>query len=210
MKFAKLALLATTLAAAPYAAIAQDAGTTVYSQVDDSAGGTVESNDGTTVLVDTGSYKAPLPAAAVVEREGKWTVNATKAQIDGMMASAAAEAEKKLDAALVAGAAVMTADMQPAGVILAIDDSVDQIIVEREGGIVSLKREHFAVSAEGNLTALYTMEQIASFTTEVPEGAEIRTASGTLVRNADGTTPTAEETAATASAGATATTGASE
>ena len=82
MKLSKLAVLATTIAALPIAANAQDAGTTIYSQVDDSTVGTIASNDGATAVLDTGSYKAPLPVATYAQREGKWTINATKAQID--------------------------------------------------------------------------------------------------------------------------------
>ena len=210
MKFAKLALLATTLAAAPYAASAQDAGTTIYGN-DDQPIGTVASNDGTTVVVDTGSYKAPLPANLIGQREIGYSVNATKAQIDGMMAAQVAEAEKKLNAAIVVDAAVVSADSQPAGTIIAIDDSADQIIVENESGIISLTREAFALGTSGELTALYTGEQLASFTTEVPEGAEIRTASGQLVRAAATPEDEAEAAETTASAGgAAASTGASD
>ena len=191
MKLSKLAALATTTtlafgAALPSAALAQDAGATVYSQIDDSTVGTIESNDGATAILDTGAYKAPLPVATYAMRDGKWTINATTPQIDGMMAAAEAEAAKKLAAALVEGAAVVSADNRPAGTILAIDTAMDQVIVENEMGIVSLKQEHFAVNQAGALTALFTGEQIAGFTTEVPEGAEIRTASGTLIRAADG------------------------
>ena len=84
MKFAKLAILATAMAVTPIAANAQDVGATVFGN-DDAPIGTVSSNDGTTVTVDTGKHQAPLPANLLAEREGKWTVNATKGQIDGMM-----------------------------------------------------------------------------------------------------------------------------
>jgi hypothetical protein len=200
MKLANTALLAAALALVPAGASAQDAGATVYGN-DDAPIGTVESNADGIVTVDTGTHKAPLPADLLAEREGKWTVNATKAQIDSMMAAQMAEAEQKLNAALVKGAAVMTADNMSAGTILAIDETADQIIIERDNGIVSLMRKHFAVSPEGNLMALFSMEQIVANTTEVPEGAEIRTASGVVVRNADGTYPEPEMTASADSAG---------
>lgn len=193
MKLAKIAILGAALTAAPFAAQAQDVGTTIYGN-DDATVGTVSASADGIVTVDTGTYKAPLPAAQLAEREGKWTVNATKAQINSMMAAQKAEAEKKLAAALVTGAAVMTADSQPAGSILAIDDSADQVIVENEMGIVSLKREHFALSPEGGLTALFSAQEMSEFTTEVPEGAEIRTASGVLVRGADGSEPGSDMT----------------
>ncbi len=176
MKSAKLAILATAFAATPIAASAQDVGATVFGN-DDAAIGTVKANADGIVTVDTGAHLAPLPANLLAEREGKWTVNATKAQIDGMMAAEKAKANAKLDAALVEGAAVISADSQPAGVIHTIDSAADQIVVMRDGGIIALKREHFAVDANGNLMALFSLEQIAANTMEVPEGAEIVTAS---------------------------------
>lgn len=191
MKFAKLAALATTAtfafgAALPAVANAQDAGTTVYSQIDDSTVGTIESNDGTTAILDTGAYKAPLPVGTYAMREGKWTINATKAQIDGMMAAAEAEAEKKLTAALVDGAAVVSADSMPVGTVLAMDPGTDQYLVENDSGIITLKREHFAVNQTGALTALFTSAQLAGFTVEVPEGAVVETPEGKMTRTADG------------------------
>lgn len=204
MKLAKRALLATTLVAVPFAANAQDAGTTIYSQVDDSTVGTIESNDGTTAILDTGAYKAPLPVGTYAMREGKWTVNATKAQIDGMMAAAEAEAQKKLAAAMAIGATVNSADAQYAGTVLAIDAAADQVLLKHGEGLVSLKPEHFALDGAGNLTALYTLEQLDTFTTVVPEGAEVRTASGELVDFAG------SGAAKSAGAPSTCTTGASE
>ncbi|MEE4199379.1 hypothetical protein [Erythrobacter sp.] len=176
MKFVKAAILATAPAfvlAAPFAAAAQDAGTTVYGN-DDMAIGTVEANADGVVTVDTGKHKAPLPANLLAEREGKWTVNATKAQIDQMMDQQVADANAKRDAALTEGAAVMSADGMPAGVIYTID-SEDTVIVKNDGGIVTLTREAFAVGDNGQLMALYSMEQLNANTVEVPEGAEILT-----------------------------------
>lgn len=195
MKLSKLAVLATAIAALPVAANAQDAGTTIYSQVDDSTVGTIASNDGATAILDTGSYKAPLPIATYAMREGKWTINATKAQIDGMMAAAAAEAEKKLAAALVDGAAVVSADATPVGTVLAMDPGKDQYIVENGTGVITLKREHFAVGAAGELTALFTGAQLAGFTVEVPEGAVVETPEGKMTRTADGWEAMGVETA---------------
>ncbi len=161
MKFAKMAFLATALAAAPFAANAQDAGTTVYGN-DDAPIGTVESNADGIVTVDTGAHKAPLPADLLAEREGKWSVNATKAQIDGMMAAQIAEAEAKRDAALVVGTSVNTANGNPAGTLTKVDMEADAIILEGENGPVAMKKEHFAVNADGALVALFTADQLAS------------------------------------------------
>ncbi|MBV7259441.1 hypothetical protein [Erythrobacter crassostreae] len=173
MKFAKLAIVATAIAATPIAANAQDAGPTVFGN-DDAPIGTVETNEGGIVTVDTGTHKAPLPVNLLAEREGKWTVNATKAQIDSMMAAQKAEADAKRDAALVDGAAVISADSLPAGTIYTVDEE-GTVILQREGGIVTLTKDTFAVDANGALMALYSLEQLAANTVEVPEGAEILT-----------------------------------
>lgn len=173
MKFTKLALLATAMAAAPYAANAQDVGATVFGN-DDAAVGTVTTNDGSVVTVDTGKHKAPLPANLLAEREGKWTVNATKAQIDQMMDAQVAAANEARDAALVEGAAVMSADGQPVGTIYTVDTE-DMVIIQNDAGIITLQRESFAADANGALIVLYSAADIASNTTPVPEGAEILT-----------------------------------
>ncbi|MHA7819062.1 MAG: hypothetical protein ACX930_05385 [Erythrobacter sp.] len=173
MKFAKLAVVATAVAVTPIAANAQDVGTTVYGN-DDMAIGTVDANDGSVVTVNTGKHAAPLPANLLAEREGKWTVNATKAQIDGMMDAQVAAANEARDAALVQGAAVVSADGMPAGMIYTID-SEDVVIIKNDAGIVTLTRESFAVDGNGALMALYSADQLATNTVEVPEGAEILT-----------------------------------
>lgn len=173
MKFTKLALLATAMAAAPFAANAQDVGATVYGN-DDAAIGTVTVNDGSVVTVDTGKHKAPLPANLLAEREGKWTVNATKAQIDEMMDAQVAAANEARDAALVEGAAVTSADGQPAGTIYTVDTE-DMVIIKNDAGIITLTRDSFAADANGALIVLYSAADIASNTTAVPEGAEILT-----------------------------------
>lgn len=177
MKLSKLALLAAPLAMAPVAAHAQDAGTTIYSQVDGSEVGTIESNDGTIATLDTGSFKAPLPIATYAEREGQWTINATKAQIDGMMAqqvaqaeaaaaeqaaaqeAAAAEAEAALAAALVPGAAVVTADAQPLGTIDKL--AGDNVVVSNEqAGLITLPRSLMATDEAGALVARANLDAI--------------------------------------------------
>ncbi|SMQ60833.1 hypothetical protein SAMN06297468_0478 [Altererythrobacter xiamenensis] len=173
MKFTKLALLATAMAAAPYAANAQDVGATVFGN-DDAAIGTVTTNDGSVVTVDTGKHKAPLPANLLAEREGKWTVNATKAQIDQMMDAQVAAANEARDAALIEGAAVMSADGQPVGTVYTVDTE-DMVIIKNDAGIITLTRDSFAADANGALIVLYSAADIASNTTPVPEGAEILT-----------------------------------
>ena len=184
MKFVKMAALAATFAAVPMAANAQDKGVTIYSP-DDSVVGTVIDKNDRRAVVDTGSYKVPLPLKSFADNNGKWVIGATKEQLDSMMAARAAKAEAALNAVLVVGAPLISRDAQPAGSILAIDTEADQVIVERGTGVLSLKRKHFRAKGD-QLMTVYKLEQIAAATKEVPEGAEIRTASGTLVRGGAG------------------------
>lgn len=172
MKFAKLAVLATVFAATPMAANAQDAGATVFGN-DDAPIGTVESNDGTTVVIDTGKHKAPLPANLLAEREGKWTVNATQGQIDGMMdqqvaqaqaaadaqAAAEAEAAAKLEAAIAVGTPVITADAMPLGTISELLDA-NVVVTNEEVGLVTLPRTFFALDADDQLVARANLADI--------------------------------------------------
>ncbi len=173
MKFAKLAILAGAMAVTPFAANAQDVGATVFGN-DDAPVGTVESNDGTTVMVNTGKHVAPLPANLLAEREGKWTVNATQGQINGMMdqqvaqqqaaaaeaqAAAAAEAAAKLEAALVVGAPVITNDAQALGTVSELQ-AENVVVTNDTAGLITLPRNFFAVDAEGQLMALASLEQI--------------------------------------------------
>lgn len=161
MKFAKLAILATAMAATPIAAHAADvtAGAMVYGPEGNEVG-TIESvADGQAVL-DTGKHKVPLGVASFGEGETGLTITVTKAQINQMMDEQVAAANAQRDAALLVGAAVMTADGQAAGMVKEIDDEIDAIVVERETGLVTLKREHFAVDGNGGLMALFTLEQI--------------------------------------------------
>ncbi|MBV7264754.1 hypothetical protein [Erythrobacter ani] len=183
MKFAKLAILATAMTAAPFAASAQDAGATVYGN-DDAPIGTVESNADGIVTVDTGAHKAPLPANLLAEREGKWTVNATKDQINSMLDAQKAEADAKRDAALVAGAAVISADGMPAGTVYTVD-SEDTAIVKSDAGIITLKRESFVIDPDGALMVLFSAQDIAANTVEVPEGAEILTPAQAAAKQAE-------------------------
>ena len=163
MNFAKLAILATALAATPIAASAQEAGQTVYGN-DGNPIGTIEAVAGDIATVNTGKHMAPLPLNLFGASEDGPTLNITQTQLNDMLDAQAAEAEAKLTAALIEGATVASADSQPAGMIKSIDAEADVIVVERDSGLVSMKREHFVVDANGVLMARFTLAQIDSFT----------------------------------------------
>jgi len=170
MKIAKLALaaaaLTTTAAVAPGVAVAQEAaasvaaGTTVYGN-DGAEIGTVETVDGETAILVVDGMKAPVPAAAFGTGENGATLNATKAQIVGMLQAAQQEAMAKRDAALVVGAEAVTAKNAPLGTVLEIEG--DNVIIARGGdetNKITLLREHFAAAPDGALMALMTNAQI--------------------------------------------------
>ena len=160
------------MAVTPAVANAQAVGTTVYGN-DDAPIGSVVANDGTTVTVDTGKHAAPLPANLLAERPIGWTVNATKAQIDGMMdaqaaqaaaaaeaqAAAEAEAAAKLEAALVVGNPVITADAMPLGTISELDEA-NVVVSNDEVGLVTLPRGFFALDAQDQLVARANLADI--------------------------------------------------
>lgn len=167
MKFAKLAFMATALAATPIAAQAQDVGATVYGN-DGNAIGTIESNDGTNAVINTGKYTAALPLSAFGTSEQGPTLNITKAAIEEQLA-AAEEAQKKaiaeaqakakaeaaaaLQAALVVGAPVITADSQALGMVDEI--AGDNVIIKSEDEtLVTLPRNLLAANPDGGLMAL--------------------------------------------------------
>lgn len=153
MKFTKalLAAGALSLASVSGAALAQDAGVTVMGN-DEAAVGTVVSNDGSNVVIDTGKHQVPLAADSFVENEGVWSVNITKGELDAMMDQALAEAAAKRDAALVEGAQVVTADAQVLGAVDTIDGT--NVVVKGDNDfVVTLPKDMFAVDANGALMA---------------------------------------------------------
>lgn len=169
MKIAKLALAAAALTTAtaivPGTAIAQQAaaataGATVYGN-DGVAIGTIESINGETAILVVDGMKAPIPSAAIGTGEQGASLNATKAQIVGMLQAAQQQAIAARDAALVVGAEAMTAKHAPLGTVLEING--DNVIIARGGDEmdkVTLLREHFAADANGALMALLTNAQI--------------------------------------------------
>lgn len=161
MKFAKLAFMATALAAAPIAAHAAnvEAGATVTGPEGNTVG-TIESVVNGVATLDTGKHKVPLGIESFGEGATGLTITVTKAQLDGMMDQQMAAAAAARDNALLVGASLISADSQPVGTIKEINDETDAIVVERDTGLVTLKREHFAVDGNGALMALFTLAQL--------------------------------------------------
>lgn len=164
MKIAKLAAAALTLAASP--ALANDnvvVGANVSGPEGNPVGTIASVADGVAVL-DTGKHKVPLGIDAFGSAESGLTITVTKVQLDGMMDAQLAAAAAQRDAALIAGAAVVSAKGVPVGTISTADAEADNFVLETADGPVALKREHFAVDANGALMALFTLDQLTSAT----------------------------------------------
>ena len=157
MKTYQTIFAAAAILAAPIAVMAQDVGSTVTGN-DANPIGTVFSNDGSTVTVDTGAHRIPLPANAFAVTESGPTLNITKAELDSIYERQLAEAAAARDAALVEGAAIITADQQALGTIDTIDG--DNIVIREGDFAVTLPRDMLAVDGEGKLMALASMEAI--------------------------------------------------
>lgn len=160
MKLARFAILpAAMLAFSPLAATTPG-GVTVGATVFGPQGnevGTIEQVDAQTVIVNTGKHKVPLGHEAFGESEKGPTITVTRAQLDEIVDKQIAEAQAKRDAALVAGAAVVSAENTPLGTIESVEG--DRVILARNDKKVALKREHFGMSDQG-LMAFFTAEQI--------------------------------------------------
>ena len=166
MKFAATAAAAFVLAALPAAAQAQDTATTpamadtaampdlpeltvganVYGPQGEMVG-TVDSITNGVVVVNTGTNKANLEAKVFGKDEKGLLISLTKADLDAAVEQAKMQAAATLDAALVAGAPLHSAD----GVALGTIDKVegDQVTVNLENGPVILPKNNFATDANG-------------------------------------------------------------
>lgn len=167
MKFGKYLLAAAALAAAPAVVHAQaaaevelSAGATVMGN-NDAAVGTIVSADADAVVVDTGTHQVPLPPSAFGESEAGPTLNVTKAQLDEMYAQQLAEAEAALEAALVVGAPVMTADAQALGMVDEILEDEGNVIIKAEDEqLVTLPVDMLALDQSGSIVALANLADI--------------------------------------------------
>ena len=142
---------AITLTLSSGAALAQDVGATIAGN-DGNAVGTVASNDGATIVVDTGKHQVPLGPEAFAQGESGWSLNTTKTDLDAAYDALLEEQAAALAAALVVGAPVVTIDAQPFGAIEEIKE--DAIILADGEAKVELPKDFFALDADGGVMVL--------------------------------------------------------
>ena len=146
MKFSHLAAaaaLALAGLAAPAFAEVPGVGAKIFGS-DGAEVGTVERIEGGNVVVNTGTLSAALPADAFGNSDKGPTITLTKAELEAAIRAANGEAQAELDAALVAGAEVYSADAVLLGKVTEIPAD-GNVIVELAGGPVALPRAQMAL-----------------------------------------------------------------
>lgn len=118
--------------------------------------GKIDSASGDTVVLDTGTNKATLPKNVFGTSPKGPTVNATRTQIDTMVAAASAKSNAAFDAALVPGAEVRGSAGALVGTIKEITGDI--VTIERPEGLVRLSRKAFALGSNGLTLSLTTAE----------------------------------------------------
>lgn len=156
---------AAPAATAPAPAAQVAVGTQVYGS-DGAAIGAVAQVEGDVALVTVGERAIPIPATAIVAGEAGPTVNITRAALVTQFDQQMAQMEAQLEAALVAGASVHTADGQPLGTIQSRE--ADAIVVAGAEGEMTLSKPMLAVGPEGSLVVRATMEQIQQALAQAP------------------------------------------
>lgn len=155
--FAATALSLATLSGAAFAQAANvTAGATVYDPQGGTVG-TVDKIENGNAVVNTGTHSVSLPLDKFATSEKGPIISVTKAQLDDLAAQADSQAAAKVDAALVAGAAVVDNTGAALGTIDKVDG--DNVVLKTEKGPVALTRKYFAVT-NGALTALVTKDQV--------------------------------------------------
>jgi hypothetical protein len=162
MKVSKLVLAAAlAMAATPAALSAKDVavGETVYGS-QGAVVGTVTAVGNGVVTIDTGKHKAALPADAIGEIEGgKPAIGMTKEELDGQLDTMLAEQTAKVNAALVAGAAVADVDGAALGTVKSVDAA--GVVVESAAGAFTLQPQHFSLQGD-KLTAAVRAADVAA------------------------------------------------
>ena len=156
--------VAAPAATAP-APIEVAAGTQILGS-DGAAIGTVARIEGDVALVTVGERTIPIPANAIAATEAGPAINITRAALATQFDQQMAQMEAELDAALVAGAAVQTADGQPLGTVQSLQ--ADEIVVAGDVGELTLSKPMLALGPQGSLVVRATMDQIRQALAQSP------------------------------------------
>ncbi|MEQ5787007.1 hypothetical protein J3454_03800 [Erythrobacter sp. NFXS35] len=137
--------------------------------------GTIEEVQDDAVVVNTGTHRAPISKRSVDRSGNALRINATRSQIDDMIAEQRRHEASRRDEYLAPGRLVRSVDREAVGRIVAIENEADSVVILRNEGVIALKRDHFAV-IEDRLVALFTRQQIDQNTKPVPDALRQRLA----------------------------------
>jgi preprotein translocase subunit YajC len=166
-------------------------------QVHDAQGGPVGSVVSVTpqaITVDTGAHKVGLPPNAVgPDGKGGFVSSLGKAQLDAAYEQQTQQAGAQLDAKLVTGATVMTANgAATAGTVKSLD--AQYVTLTTDKGDVKLPRSVFGLDASQNLIVKMTADQFTAALSQVTPAASTSSdasASGTAAASDGNATTTA-------------------
>ncbi|HET9628306.1 MAG TPA: hypothetical protein VFP14_02375 [Novosphingobium sp.] len=110
--------------------------------------GKVEKVEGGNAVINTGKNSAAIPVSALGHNEKGLLVSMTREQLDAAVEAATAKAQGNLAQALVAGAAVRSADGQAIGKIAGVSPQ-GIVTVQRDNDSFALQKDMFTTDAQG-------------------------------------------------------------
>jgi hypothetical protein len=121
--------------------------------------GTVKQIVNGIATLDTGEHQAPLPLSAFGQGASGPTITVTREQLNALVEQQLAVLAARRDAALIAGATVLTSDNQPLGTVEQIVGN--DVVVARAAPArrVTLGRDYFTADDAG-LKARLTLQEI--------------------------------------------------
>ena len=133
-------------------------GTVVYGPTGAPVGTVKQVANGIATL-DTGEHQAPLPLSAFGQGASGPTITVTREQLNALVEQQLAALAARRDAALVAGAPVLTSDNQPLGTVEQVVGNDVVVARTTPAGRVTLGRDYFTADDSG-LKARLTLQEI--------------------------------------------------
>lgn len=121
--------------------------------------GRIVALSGTHVVIDTGRHRATVEASSIGTSAKGPAIAFNRAQLDAAVEGANKEAAARLDAALVAGAAVKSRDGIAIGTVKEVN-AQGNVVIQREGGRpVALPKDTLVLNSAGEVSLLFTAAQ---------------------------------------------------
>lgn len=133
-------------------------GATVYSPTGAEVG-TVEAVNGDNIVLNTGNMTAALPSSAFGEGEKGPTIAWEKADLEAAIAASQQQSTAALDAALVAGTELFSADGVALGTVSTVSEQGNVVVEHKTAGSIQLPKAQFALN-EGKLTFAATAAEL--------------------------------------------------